>query len=108
LINAGKFVSSTLEVTIEHHINTRNWLVLEGDGIISGMVSRIVHKFDNKIRSVFLQEKNKGFFFNGGMSEEANNRLYQEKITIRMMYWLYNHQLVNEARERDLLIVKYS
>jgi len=106
LIKIGKLVSSALEVVIDHHVNTRNRLVLEGDGIIPDMVSKMVHKYNEKLRSVFLFEPDKEFFFNKDISEEANNSLYQEKMTVRMMHWLYSKWLVKEARERDLPIVQ--
>ena len=106
LIRVGRFVSSTLEVVISHHMHTGSRIVLEGDWIIPEIVSRIKPKYNKRLRSVFLYEPDKELFFNIDTLEEETNKHNPDKTTIRTMHWLYNRWLVKEAEERGLPIVQ--
>lgn len=107
LLKVGKFVSSMMEVVIEHHLHTGNRIVLEGDGIIPEMVFRIKSKYKDKLRSVFLYESDRDFFFKRDMpAEEENSILNLEKMVIRTMHWLYGQWLVEEAGKRDMMIIR--
>ena len=96
LIKVGAVVSKALEVVISHHIVSDARIILEGDGILPSMAAQSFisgHGEPSQVRSVFVSEPDKDFFFNEVYGCKPNGGETIERWNEAQMHWLYGQWL---------------
>lgn len=110
LIEVGRVVSKSIEIVLAHHLATRQPIVLEGDGILPELATRLdFHGVaaGDQVRALFLTEPDeeailanmleRGRGFEASEPRQQRNQARQN--------WLYGQWLAREAEHHGLPVL---
>jgi 2-phosphoglycerate kinase len=110
LIAVGQVMSPAIEKVVDNHVHIKAPIIIEGDGILPGIVERAVvreHAAEGLVRAVFVVEEDEAALLANmrargrGIDERDDESL---RVEARAK-WLYGQWLVAEARRRRLPVV---
>ena len=109
LVAVGEVLTAPLEVVIENHVDQRNPIVIEGDGILPSLLARApVAERARMVRAVFLIEPDESQVLANVLARGryAEDMTQQELRNDAHSKWLYGQWLAEEAARHELPVVQ--
>jgi 2-phosphoglycerate kinase len=111
LIALGHVMSPAIEVVIENHVDTRDPVMIEGDGILPSLMTRpsVRERASNgRVRAIFLVESEEAVFL-AEMDVRYRAIARQNEAQLRSMAhtrWLHGQWIANEAHRYGLPVLE--